>query len=83
MSLLFYRVTIQVVSNLPLTSKLKFSFCMRPMYWVTQQVGSNLPLTSKQKFRFSLTCPDLARPKQNVWFDVNRRFESTRCVTLY
>ena len=27
-----YRVTIQVVSNLPLTSKKKFRFSMRPMY---------------------------------------------------
>ena len=27
-----YRVTIQVVTNLPLTSKQKFGFSMRPMY---------------------------------------------------
>ena len=53
------------------------------MYRVTHLVDSNLPLTSKQKFRFGLACPDLARPKQNFCFDVNGRFESTRCVTLY
>ena len=28
----FYTVTIQIVSNLPLTSKQKFRFSMRPMY---------------------------------------------------
>ena len=28
----YYRVTIQVVPNLPLTSKQKFRFSMRPMY---------------------------------------------------
>ena len=30
-----------------------------------------------------LACPTRARPKRNFWFDVNKRFESTRCVTLY
>ena len=53
------------------------------MYRVSQHVGSNLPLTSKQKFSFGLPCPDLARPKQNLCFDVNGRFEPTCCVTLY
>ena len=47
------------------------------LYRVTHQVGSNLPLTSKQKFRFGLACPDLARPKRNISFDVNGRFEPT------
>ena len=28
-----YRVTIQVVPNLPLTSKQKFCYSIRPMYW--------------------------------------------------
>ena len=50
------------------------------LYRVTHLLDSNLPLTSKDKFRIGL---DLARPKRNFWFDVNRRFESTRCVTLY
>ena len=50
---------------------------------MTHLVDSNLPLTSKDKFCIGLACPDLARPKRNFWFDVNRRFESTRCVTLY
>ena len=36
-----------------------------------------------QKFRFGLACPDLARPKRNFSFDVNGRFESTWCVTMY
>ena len=53
------------------------------LYRVTHLVDSNLPLTSKQKFCIGLACPDLARPKQNLCFDVNGRFESTRCVTLY
>ena len=34
-----YRVTILVDSNLPLTSKHKFRFNMRPMYRVTHLVG--------------------------------------------
>ena len=40
-------------------------------------------LTSRQKFRMGLACTDLARPKRNLCFDANTRFESTRCVTLY
>ena len=52
-------------------------------YRVTHLLDSNLPLTSKDKLRIALACPDLARPKWNFWFDVKRRFESTRCVTLY
>ena len=52
-------------------------------YRVTHLLDSNLPLTSEQKFRTGLSCPDLARPKRNFCFNVNRRFESTRCVTLY
>ena len=43
----------------------------------------NLLLTSKQMFRIGLACPDLARPKWNYCFDVNRKFVSTGCVTLY
>ena len=53
------------------------------LYRVTHLVDSNLLLTSKQKFRIGLACTDLAGPKRNFCFDVNRRFESTRCVTLY
>ena len=30
-----------------------------------------------------LAWPDLARPKRHFWFDVNGRFESTWCITLY
>ena len=52
-------------------------------YRVTQHVGSNLPLASKHKFCFGLACPDLARPKRNFCFCVNRRFEPTYCVNLY
>ena len=50
---------------------------------VTHLVDSNLPLASKQKFRFGLTRSGQARPIRNFCFDVNRRLESTRCVTLY
>ena len=45
-SIIKYRVTIQVDSNLPLTSK--------PKYRVTHQVGQNLPLILKLKLRFSI-----------------------------
>ena len=50
---------------------------------MTHRVEPNLPLTSKQKFRFGLAWPDLDRPERNLCFDVNGRFGSTRCVTLY
>ena len=43
-------------------------------YRVTHQVRQNLLLTSKHKFRFGLASPGYARPKQNLCFDVNRRF---------
>ena len=49
---------------------------------MTHLVDSNLPLESKQKFHFGLTRSGQARPVRNFCFDVSRRFESTRCVTL-
>ena len=56
-----------------------FSHCR-----VTHLVDSNIPLTSKQKFRFGLAIlSGQARPIRNFCFDVNGRFESMRCVTLY
>ena len=55
----------------------------RWFYKVTHQVVTNLPLTSKQKFRFGLARPGQARPKQNFCFEVNRRFVTAWCVTLF
>ena len=52
-------------------------------YRVTHLLGSNLLLTSKQKLRFGLARSGQARPKRNFCLDVNGRFESRRCVTLY
>ena len=52
-------------------------------YRVTHLVDSNLLLTSNQKFRFGLARSGQARPIRNLSFDVNGRFESRRCVTLY
>ena len=56
-----YRVTIQVVPNLPLTSKQKFHFTLMPMYRVTKQAVPNLPLASNHKFHFGLAWPVQAK----------------------
>ena len=53
------------------------------VYRVTHQFVTNLPLTSKQKFCFCLAWPGQARPKRNFCFEVNGRFPTTWCVTLY
>ena len=54
------------------------------MYRVTHQVVTNLPLTSKQKlFCFGLARPGQVRPKWNFCYEVNGRFVTTWCVTLY
>ena len=53
------------------------------IYRVTHLVDSNLLLTSKPKFRFGLARSGQARPIRNLCSDVNGRFESRRCVTLY
>ena len=53
------------------------------MYRVTHLVDSNLLLTLKQKFRFGLARSGQDRPVRNFCSDVNGRFESRRCVTLY
>ena len=57
--------------------------CTVQLYRVTISLVQNLLLTSEQKFRFGLTCPALARPKQNFCFEVNRRFWTSVIVTLY
>ena len=41
----FFRVTIQVVPNILLTSKQKLHFSIRRIYRVTQHLVPNLPLT--------------------------------------
>ena len=56
---------------------------MQYTYRVTIPLVQNLQLTSRQKFRFGLACSGLARPKRNFCFEVNGRFGTTRCVTLY
>ena len=57
-----------------------YTFAILYHHTVTHLVDSDLLLTSKQKFRFGLARSGQARPIRNFCFDVNGRFESTRCV---
>ena len=52
-------------------------------YRVTHQVVANLPLTSWQKLCFGLGRLGQDRPKRNCCFNVNGRFPTTWCFTLY